>query len=193
MNSCHLHHLQGTELLPCDWVACLQPPQAPAYTHLRHTGWWGFKNLLKSEMIHICQVWRPYPIWRECQFCLWEGDGFWGGLPSNILWSDMSGLAESSRNYSISQILWPGRIREWEQKRVFFGSRGWWVAKLCQRWSKFSNKQVRSTLQKSQISGPLCSAPPEVPFEGNIEVVPGIFQAEPISSCQVWKQSSSSG
>ena len=86
-----LHHLQGTELLPCDWVACLQPPQAPAYTHLRHTGWWGFKNLLKSEMIHICQVWRPYPIWRECQFCLWEGDGFWGGLPSNILWSDMSG------------------------------------------------------------------------------------------------------
>ena len=145
------HNLQGTELLPCDWVACLQPPQAPPYTHLRHTGWWGFKNLLKSEMIHICQVWRPYPIWRECQFCLWEGDGFWGGLPSNILWSDMSGLAESSRNYSISQILWPGRIREWEQKRVFFGSRGWWVAKLCQRWSKFSNKQVRNLLNLAKI------------------------------------------
>ena len=91
VNSSHLDHLQGTELLPCDWVACLQPPQAPAYTHLRHTGWWGFKRLLKSEMIHICQVWRPHPIRRECQFCLWEGNGFWGGLPSNILWSDMSG------------------------------------------------------------------------------------------------------
>ena len=91
VNSSHLDHLQGTELLPCDWVACLQPPQAPAYTHLRHTGWWGFKKLLKSEMIHICQVWRPHPIWRECQFCLWERNGFWGGLPSNILWSNMPG------------------------------------------------------------------------------------------------------
>ena len=30
----------GTDLLPCDWVACLQPPQAPAFTNLRHTGWW---------------------------------------------------------------------------------------------------------------------------------------------------------
>ena len=46
-------------------------------------------------------------------------------------------------------------------------------------------------MPKFIISGPLCSAPPEVPFEGNIEVMPGIFQAEPISSCQVWKQSSS--
>ena len=91
VNTYHLDHLQGTELLPCDWVACLQPPQAPAYTHLRHTGWWGFKKLLESEMIHICQVWRPHPIRRECEFCLWEGDGFWGGLPSNLLWSDMPG------------------------------------------------------------------------------------------------------
>ena len=53
-NSFQLHHLQGTELLPCDWVACLQPPQPPAYTHLRRTGWSGNKKLLKSEMIHFC-------------------------------------------------------------------------------------------------------------------------------------------
>ena len=38
------------------------------------------------------------------------------------------------------------------------------------------------------LPGPLCSPPPEVPFEGSVEVIPGIFQEEPISSCQVWWQ-----
>ena len=148
MNSSHLDHLQGTELLPCDWVACLQPPQAPAYTHLRHTGWWGFKRLLKSEMIHICQVWRPHPIRRECQFCLWERDGFWGGLPSDLLWSDMSGEATFSKlfvrlickiNFSIARFLWPGRIRKRKHKRLLFGPRGGWVAEMCQRWKSFTS------------------------------------------------------
>ena len=40
------------------------------------------------------------------------------------------------------------------------------------------------------LPGPLCSPPPEVPFEGSVEVIPGIFQEQPISSCQVsWQHS----
>ena len=30
-----------TDLLPCDWVACLQPPKPPASTNLRHADWFG--------------------------------------------------------------------------------------------------------------------------------------------------------
>ena len=84
----------GTDLLPCDWVACLQPPQAPAFTNLRHTGWWVLiisKTNNHQNRNPQNQVWRSDSIWRECEFCLWEGDGLWGGLSSNLLWSHLSG------------------------------------------------------------------------------------------------------
>ena len=42
---------------------------------------------------------------------------------------------------------------------------------------------------KIVLAGPLCSAPPEIPFEGRVEVIPGTFQLQPISSCQVKKDS----
>jgi hypothetical protein len=33
--------------------------------------------------------------------------------------------------------------------------------------------------------GPLCSAPPEPPFEGSVEVTPAVFEVEEHDSCQV--------
>ena len=42
---------------------------------------------------------------------------------------------------------------------------------------------------KIVLAGPLCSAPPEIPFEGSVEVIPGTFQLQPIASCQVKKDS----
>ena len=71
----------------------------------------------------------------------------------------------------------------WSQRRMS-GRNVSEVKKFYKLW-----KFVRGdSLKKLLLPGPLCSPPPEVPFEGSVEVIPGIFQEEPISSCQVWWQ-----
>ena len=43
------------ELLPCDWIACLQPPTPPSWTNLRHTGWFGDPIPFNGWVRFVCE------------------------------------------------------------------------------------------------------------------------------------------
>ena len=193
--------LSGTDLLPCDWVACLQPPQAPAFTNLRHTGWWVLiisKTNNHQNQNPQNQVWRSDSIWRECEFCLWEGDGLWGGLSSNLLWSHLPG---SPIKIFGTQHRCGNRVHRYQtnQDGSESGStKGYFLVPEDDEWpncvrgdpaTHSTSFSKRKYWDNCELAGPLCSAPPEIPFEGSVVVIPGTFQVHPISSCQVKKVS----
>ena len=44
-----------TLLSPCDWVACLKPPQPPASTNLRVSDWFGDPIEFGSQIRYVCR------------------------------------------------------------------------------------------------------------------------------------------
>ena len=42
------------DLLPCDWVACLKPPNPPSWSSLGITGWFGEHVLFGHTIKYVC-------------------------------------------------------------------------------------------------------------------------------------------
>ena len=45
----------GPDILDCDWVACLDPPQPPEYTNLRVTDWFGEPIQFGEKVRFVCE------------------------------------------------------------------------------------------------------------------------------------------
>ena len=45
----------GTEILPCDWVACLEPPHPPEYANLLVTDWFGDPIQFGDKVTFVCE------------------------------------------------------------------------------------------------------------------------------------------
>ena len=43
------------EILPCDWVACLEPPTPPEYSNLRFTDWSGDPIPFGESVRFVCE------------------------------------------------------------------------------------------------------------------------------------------
>ena len=44
-----------SEILPCDWVACLEPPRPPEYANLRVTNWFGAPIQFGDSVRFVCK------------------------------------------------------------------------------------------------------------------------------------------
>ena len=45
----------GSEILDCDWVACLEPPQPPGYANMRVTNWFGDPIPFGENAMFVCE------------------------------------------------------------------------------------------------------------------------------------------
>ena len=45
----------GHEILDCDWVACVQPPQPPGYANMRVNNWFGDPIQFGEKVMFVCE------------------------------------------------------------------------------------------------------------------------------------------
>lgn len=44
----------SNDILPCDWVSCLRPPEPPNSTNLKITDWDGLPVPFANKIIYVC-------------------------------------------------------------------------------------------------------------------------------------------
>ena len=68
------------DLLPCDWVACLDPPVPPQYANLRVTNWFGDPIQFGEKVRFVCERGMKFDADPETEYVEYQCQN--GSLPA---------------------------------------------------------------------------------------------------------------